>query len=65
MSPEKYWNCQLTHQGRRKALAAVGRALGYQYPSWRDLPLDLRRQLRGLWNSRPANPAAGDEYCDE
>lgn len=46
---QEYWDSVLTHQGREKCLLAVGQALGYQFPTWRQLPVGLRRQLKNFW----------------
>lgn len=49
MTRQEYWDFQLTHQGREKSLAAIGRALGYQFAQWNELPQDLRRSLARFW----------------
>jgi hypothetical protein len=48
--PKEHWNFNLTHKGRAKALTLLGRALGFQFMQWDELPEDLRKQLDILWS---------------
>jgi hypothetical protein len=49
MTNQEYWDFNLTHKGRAKMLTLLGRALGFQFKQWSDLPEDLRQQLEILW----------------
>ena len=51
MTPQAHWDYRLTHQGRAKVLAAIGRAQGYQFEPWKDLPFELRCTLINLWHN--------------
>jgi hypothetical protein len=50
MSNQEYWDHCLTHRGRVKVLALLGRARGFQNTQWAELPEDLRQQLEILWS---------------
>jgi hypothetical protein len=50
---EHYWTSTLTHKGREKALLTLGRAAGFQFADWHELPPDLKRALRRLWGNKP------------
>jgi hypothetical protein len=50
MTSQEYWDFNLTHKGRAKALSLIGRALGFQFKQWSELPEDLQRQLDILWS---------------
>jgi hypothetical protein len=40
------WNYTLTHKGRANVLRALGRAIGWQFYQFQDLPQGLQCQLR-------------------
>jgi hypothetical protein len=44
-----FWNFSLTHKGRRKVLAGLGRALGYENMNWNQLPGELQEELKERW----------------
>jgi hypothetical protein len=50
MTNQEYWDLNLTHKGRIKVLHLLGRALGFQFNQWAELPEDLRKQLEILWS---------------
>jgi hypothetical protein len=46
---QAFWDLSLTHRGRANVLGLLGRALGFQFEQWADLPDDLKRQLETRW----------------